>query len=202
MTEDALVLVNARNPLRYSVKEEELVCVSEDYPDVRMVRPAAEALKALLRDIRSGSAIVPVSGWRSRQEQRKIWDETVRERGEAFARKFVALPGCSEHETGLAIDLAENTGAIDFICPVFPYTGICGEFRKKAPYYGFIERYPGGKESITGIGAEPWHFRYVGLPHSVNLTEWDMVLEEYAEHSGKGRKKGEGPNVQGRQSLG
>ena len=181
MTEDVLVLVNAGNPLRYSVKEEELVCVSEDYPDVRMARPAAEALKALLRDIRSGSDIVPVSGWRSRQEQRKIWRETAGERGEAFARKFVALPGCSEHETGLAIDLAENTEEIDFICPSFPYTGICGEFRKKAPYYGFIERYPKGKEPVTGIGAEPWHFRYVGLPHSVIMTEQKIVLEEYAD---------------------
>lgn len=48
-----------------------------------------------------------------------------------------------------------------------------------APRFGFVERYVSGKEQITGIGAEPWHFRYVGYPHSVIMTEKDMALEEY-----------------------
>ena len=122
---------------------------------------------------------MPVSGWRSHREQQKIWDDTIAEKGELFTRKYVAVPGCSEHETGLAIDLAENAPEIDFICPEFPRTGICGKFRERAPHYGFIERYPKGKESVTGIGAEPWHFRYVGLPHSLIMTGLGLVLEEY-----------------------
>ena len=91
----------------------------------------------------------------------------------------MAVPRHSEHQTGLAIDLAENKEQIDFICPHFPYMGIWGKFRMTAPRFGFVERYVSGKEQITGIGAEPWHFRYVGYPHSVIMTEKDMALEEY-----------------------
>ena len=96
-------------------------------------------------------------------------------------RKFVAYPGCSEHQTGLAIDLGANLPEIDFICPEFPDTGIFGKFREKAADFGFIERYPKGKEAVTGIGAEPWHFRYVGVPHAAVMKAGGLVLEEYAE---------------------
>lgn len=173
------VLVNASNPIERYPGEEDLAPAMDSFPDVLMERTAAEALKALLEEIGSGDRIVPVSGWRSHREQQKIWDDTIAEKGELFTRKYVAVPGCSEHETGLAIDLAENAPEIDFICPEFPRTGICGKFRERAPHYGFIERYPKGKESVTGIGAEPWHFRYVGLPHSLIMTGLGLVLEEY-----------------------
>ena len=88
------------------------------------------------------------------------------ESGLAFTHKYVAYPGCSEHQTGLAIDLGKAAGHIDFIRPAFPYDGTCGAFRRAAAAYGFIERYQKGKESLTGIAREPWHFRYVGLPHA------------------------------------
>ena len=94
---------------------------------------------------------------------------------------LVAVPGHSEHETGLAIDLGLKLDVIDFIRPEFPYEGICQTFRKLAPRYGFVERYPKGKEAVTGIGQEPWHFRYVGAPHAEIMTEKGMVLEEYIE---------------------
>lgn len=68
-----------------------------------------------------------------------------------------------------------------FIRPDFPYGGICEEFRQAAPDYGFIERYAKDKESITGISHEPWHFRYVGYPHSKIITEQVFSLEEYTE---------------------
>lgn len=74
-----------------------------------------------------------------------------------------------------------NKQDIDFIRPDFPYDGICGEFRKVAPNYGFIQRYTEDKEKITGISHEPWHFRYVGYPHSQIITERGLSLEEYIE---------------------
>ncbi|MCL2757337.1 MAG: D-alanyl-D-alanine carboxypeptidase family protein, partial [Coriobacteriia bacterium] len=92
---------------------------------------------------------------------------------------YVALPGCSEHQTGLAVDLALNQPDIDALRPHFPYSGICGAFRSKATHYGFIERYPKGKEHITGIAHEPWHFRYVGAPHSRIMKDMGFTLEEY-----------------------
>ncbi len=75
----------------------------------------------------------------------------------------------------MAIDLALNEGNIDFICPKFPYYGICQNFRNIAPKYGFIERYKDEKKAITKISKEEWHFRYVGYPHSKIITEKEYV---------------------------
>lgn len=72
--------------------------------------------------------------------------------------------GCSEHETGLAIDLALAGEEPDFIRPPFPDRGICRRFRQRCADFGFVLRYPAGKETVTGIAHEPWHFRYVGVP--------------------------------------
>ena len=76
-----------------------------------------------------------------RAEQERIYRESLRDNGPAFTRRFVALPGCSEHETGLAIDLGERRASIDFIRPAFPDTGLCSAFRRRAARYGFILRY-------------------------------------------------------------
>lgn len=147
--------------------------------DVLMERQAACALERLMERIDGWRAIVPVSGWRSGAGQKQIWEDCLRENGLEFTKTYVALPGHSEHESGLAIDLGLKKDEIDFIRPDFPYDGICGIFRELAPDYGFIERYPKGKEAVTGIGYEPWHFRYVGTPHARILTEAGLVLEEY-----------------------
>ena len=117
----------------------------------------------------------------SLEEQTAIYDGSLKDNGEDFTRKYVALPNHSEHQTGLAIDLGLNEKEIDFIRPDFPYVGICNEFRKVAPDYGFIERYAKDKEEITGISHEPWHFRYVGYPHSKIMQENVFSLEEYTQ---------------------
>lgn len=149
--------------------------------EVLMERQAAVLLDKLMSEINGWDYIVPVSGYRSYEEQKQIWDETVKNDGADFAKKYVALPGHSEHQTGLAIDLALKQEKIDFICPDFPYSGICMKFRERAADYGFIERYPAGKETITHIGHEPWHFRYVGVPHAKIIKENNLSLEEYID---------------------
>ena len=75
-----------------------------------------------------------------------------------------------------------NKNDIDFICPDFPYEGVCQRFRKEVVKYGFIERYPEGKENITKIAPEPWHFRYVGFPHSEIMRDKNLALEEYVDY--------------------
>lgn len=153
--------------------------VQESTTTVLMNRRAVNLLNILMEEIHGWRHILPVSGWRSMQEQQKIWDDSLFENGLEFTQKFVAVPGHSEHQTGLAIDLGLKKQDIDFICPDFPYYGICQTFRSKAADFGFIERYPAGKESVTGIGHEPWHFRYVGIPHAAIMTDQHMTLEEY-----------------------
>ena len=175
-----VILVNQTHPLRPG-SEPQLTAADDRCPGIRMERRAAGLLNACIRAVGGENAIVPVSGWRSREEQQAIWDDTLAKEGEEFTRQYVALPGCSEHQTGLAIDLGLAAGDIDFICPNFPYDGVCGAFRAKAADYGFILRYPAGKESVTGISHEPWHFRYVGVPHARLMIRLGLTLEEYVD---------------------
>lgn len=174
----ALILVNADHPLR-EADDRGLAAVDVRFPDVLIQRCAANVLQMILRKISAGNSIVPVSGYRSTEEQAAIFRQSMQENGEEFTRKYVALPDHSEHQTGLAIDLGLNKEVIDFIRPDFPYAGICEGFRRAAPEYGFIQRYAGDKEKITGISHEPWHFRYVGYPHSKIMAEFGFSLEEY-----------------------
>lgn len=175
-----LVLVNASHPYRED-KNIRLFPVLPGKPDILLEEQAQRQLSLLMEEIGGWEGIVPVSGWRSLKEQQEIFDTSIRESGEEFTRKFVALPGCSEHQTGLAIDLALKKEKVDFICPEFPYMGICQRFRERAAAYGFIERYRREKEAVTGISREPWHFRYVGIPHAEFMERRGLCLEEYWE---------------------
>lgn len=177
-----LILVTPRFPIACNIdagKMDPVTAQKASSANIMLETKAAGMLNRLLTKIESGDRIVPVSGYRSHEEQIRIWEDTLKTDGEEFTRTFVAKPGHSEHETGLAIDLAENREEIDFICPAFPSDGICGRFRELAPSFGFTERYPAGKEGITGIGAEPWHFRYVGRPHAEVMKREGLILEEY-----------------------
>ena len=175
-----LILVNPTHPLRPQPGPE-LVPADPHRPGVLLERRCARLLRACVQAVGGGGGIVPVSGWRSQAEQQAIWDDTMEREGEDFTRKYVALPGCSEHQTGLAIDLGEAAGEIDFIRPRFPEDGVCGAFRRAAAGYGFIQRYRREKEAVTTIAEEPWHFRYVGAPHAARMEENGLCLEEYRD---------------------
>lgn len=173
-----LVLVNGRYPY-YSENAEIPLVSAHAGSKVLLERRAAVLLSKLMSSLDGWSQICAVSGWRSRNQQQEIYTQSLRENGAAFTEQFVAKPDHSEHQTGLAIDLGLRNSKMDFIRPDFPYSGICQTFREKAVAYGFIERYPKGKEAVTGIAHEPWHFRYVGMPHAAIMTEHGLTLEEY-----------------------
>ena len=175
-----LLLVNAKYPLRQE-HIAGLVPAEAQFPEILLKHDAASALQLVLEKISAGDSIVPVSGYRSGEEQTSIYNDSLRDNGPEFTSKYVALPNHSEHETGMAIDLGLNQENIDFIRPDFPYDGICDEFRNAAPDYGFILRYAEDKEQITGISHEPWHFRFVGYPHSKIIKQHNFALEEYIE---------------------
>jgi len=183
-----LVLVNANHPLKRKFSNKLMPFKRKD---ILLYARAASMLTHLMKEIEHDNEIIPVSGYRPEHEQEAIYWNSLKDNGEEFTRKYVALPGRSEHQTGLAIDLGKNKKEIDFICPDFPYTGIFGKFREKASHYGFIERYQKGKEQITGISHEPWHFRYVGYPHAEIIREMGICFEEYIEFIKKYREDGE-----------
>lgn len=136
----------------------------------------AQALTAFnrMRDsaARQGLTLRIVSGFRSYETQRAIWDRNVRERGEAEASRWIARPGHSEHQTGLAFDINSTSSA-------FANTPEGRWLAANAHNYGFIIRYPAGTEHITGFAHEPWHIRYVGHPTSVTIFERGVTLEEF-----------------------
>jgi D-alanyl-D-alanine carboxypeptidase len=179
----SLVLINRRYPMKKDKTEQNISLIPAyvQDSDILLESKTASVLSHLIGILRCKEDIIPVSGYRSYEEQERIFTDSLLDHGKEFTYKYVALPNHSEHQTGLAIDLALKQDTVDFICPEFPYEGVCKEFRKKAPLHGFVERYQSGKEKVTGIAHEPWHFRYVGYPHSVIMQEKGFVLEEYME---------------------
>ncbi len=182
MNRGTLLLVNGSHPLRQEVPQDLLTPVTDSCPDLLLDRRARAMLVQLLANLKAPGGIVPVSGYRSFAEQQQIYLDSLQKEGEAFTKQYVAFPGCSEHQTGLAIDLGQEQEEIDFIRPDFPDRGICRAFRQKAAAFGFVLRYPKGKENITKIAWEPWHFRYVGYPHSILMERKGLVLEEYIDY--------------------
>lgn len=177
----SLVLINRQYPLQQQLQRSRLAPVDEA-GEVWLEERAAAVFLRLLADLDVRGEIVPVSGYRSKAEQEQIYRESLLENGAEFTAQYVALPDCSEHQSGLAIDVGfrqPQQEAIDFLRPAFPYEGVCQRFRQRAIDYGFIERYPKGKEDVTGIAHEPWHFRYVGAPHARIICDHQLALEEY-----------------------
>lgn len=125
----------------------------------------------------NGINIIVDSAFRSGNYQQMILDKLISEKGNE-AYKLVALPGTSEHQTGLAVDFAIYENGI--------YNDDIKEDDKEAIWlkdnawkYGFILRYPKGKEDITGFNFEPWHYRFVGLELAFELYQTNQTLEEY-----------------------
>lgn len=178
-----LVLVNKQYPFQ---NRKDIAAFLQPVPDVRskimLNKKVANLLDRLVIDINDcWTNIRPVSGWRSESEQSSIFTSSLTKNGKKFTESYVALPGHSEHQTGLAVDLSLRGEKGDSIRPGFPNSGVCLKFRERMADYGFIERYPAGKEKITEIAYEPWHFRYVGTPHSLIIKKMNFTLEEYIE---------------------
>ena len=121
------------------------------------------------------------SVYRSVAEQQEIWDEFMKERGEEYTKEYVAVPGYSEHHTGLAVDicLVVDGRIIDDNDEMIAQTEIFKVIHSKLADHGFILRYLEGKESITGYNYEPWHFRYVGEKYAKEIQSKNITLEEY-----------------------
>ena len=170
------ILINAEHKINKPVFK------YKEHQNIYLEEKCLNSLLRLFSDIKADNQIVLVSGLRNKAEQCTIYENSLKENGRDFTEKYVALPDTSEHQSGLAIDLGLNMKDIDFIRPYFPDEGICLKFKNKAADYGFLLRYPEDKTDITGIAFEPWHFRYVGIPHSLIMQEKELVLEEYISY--------------------
>lgn len=120
-----------------------------------------------------GMKLGTTSAYRSYNDQVNTYNYYLKNNGEDYAKKFVALPGFSEHQTGLAIDIKST------VASPFKTTKEYQWMLKNAYKYGFILRYPEGKENITGFNGETWHFRYVGVSVSTYIHENGITYDEY-----------------------
>lgn len=122
------------------------------------------------------------SGYRSYYTQSSIYAREVRTYGQAQADRQSARPGHSEHQTGLAADLAPKDGRCE-IADCFADTTEGKWLAKNAHNYGFILRYPKAKENETGYRYEPWHFRYVGQALAAEINQTGQTLERFFDLS-------------------
>ena len=182
---DLLMVVSAASPLPEGYMPVLDIVVGEYEMDER----CAALCRQMIDDCRDAGMGLPMicSAYRTQDDQQMLYDnKVVRVMQEEWcsyedalvrAAEVVAVPGTSEHQTGLAADLMDET---------YPYLNEQQEFTQAqtwlmehAPEYGFILRYPSEKSDITGIVYEPWHYRYVGEKFAKEITKRGLTLEEY-----------------------
>ena len=182
------LLVNKKFRLNKNYVPENLVKVSVPFaPNVkgerrRMRAEAAVALEAMFEAAEAqGLGLVAVSGYRSYKTQSEIYKARLREAGYDHVSRYVAQPGASEHQTGLAMDVGQRGNP-----RLEEWFGDTQEGRwlqENAAQYGFILRYPKEGEDVTGYAYEPWHFRYVGEQMAREIQDRGTVLETYLEEN-------------------
>ncbi|NMO97299.1 M15 family metallopeptidase [Paenibacillus lemnae] len=183
--ESAAVIVNKERSLPDGYEPGDLV-----EPDVtfsfegphekRMMRQeAAQALEDLFTAAQEdGMELRAVSGYRSYTRQKSVYESHVRDKGEKEAARISALPGTSEHQTGLSMDVSSPSAGNE-LSQAFGDTPEGRWLEEHASEYGFIIRYPRGREETTGYVYEPWHIRYVGEDLAADIAESGLTLEEY-----------------------
>lgn len=183
---DYFVLVNEDHKLPFGFEDTVELIPTENIVgnQFKVEKKTYDAFRSLQEDLLNNDGIqtVLLGSYRTVKQQEEIFEKNLQEYGLEYTLKYVAKPGCSEHHTGLAIDVGifldgrlyrkkEDLFSVEHIFQII---------HKKLPEYGFILRYPKEKEPITKISYEPWHFRYVDSPQIAReITENGICLEEY-----------------------
>ncbi len=182
-----LILVNKQNPIP---DDYEAVMVPIN-GGVTIREEIKEPLMEMFEAAQSeGVSLQACSGYRSHAHQQELFDRKIRNytrSGLSYLDAFrigsysVIIPGTSEHELGMAVDIV--TPGYTALNEGFANTQAGRWLKNNAFKYGFILRYPKGKEYITGIIFEPWHYRYVGKEAAIDIRNSGLTLEEYLEEA-------------------
>lgn len=178
-----LILVNKQNPVPSDFDVKLANINGSMYADERIISDIYEMIDAASED---GVDLMICSAYRSYDRQRTLFNNKINKlmnEGMTYLEAYkvgsmnVTVPGTSEHHLGLALDIL--TGSYTTMDDGFGETEAGKWLAANAQNYGFILRYPKGKEEITGIVYEPWHFRYVGRRYAKEITSLGVCLEEY-----------------------
>lgn len=144
-----------------------------------MRKEAAEALeKMFTAAAKNGIELYAISGYRSYSRQKSLFEAEVNRVGIEKAAEAVAIPGASEHQSGLAMDISSKSNKF-YLNEAFADTTEGKWLKDNAHRFGFILRYPKEKIDITNYMYEPWHFRYVGIKAATIMYKHNWTLEEY-----------------------
>lgn len=191
-----LVLVNRKTTVDATYVPENLVNIRASRSDrtERMVETAEMALQALYIEMRAAgyTDVSVTSGYRTYEKQdylyrlyteneMKAHPDWSKERAQKEVDTYSARPGTSEHQTGLCVDMHNLGSASVRFAEKEAYKWLIENCYK----FGFVLRFPEGKEDITGYSFEPWHYRFVGRLHASEMHRLDMCLEEYVEYLGQ-----------------
>lgn len=175
MDKDYTILINSKNPLPADFIPKHLIdtglpfdAIPGDPKRLLEEKTAHAALELTARSRMEGLSLYCISGYRSYIRQKELYT----------GNNYVAAPGTSEHQSGLALDLSCPAVHME-LTEAFAETQEGLWLKKHAPLYGFIIRYPENKTHITGFPWEPWHIRYVTKPLASYLTLTGLTLEEY-----------------------
>ena len=177
-----LVVANKKYALDYYFEPTDLRVVNATGNRTHYLRDcAASALESMFAAAaQEGITLVTCSSYRSASYQASLYNNYVAMYGTATADTISARPGYSDHQTGLAADIGDHDQATVFTQAM--ENTVEGQWLyAHAHEYGFILRYPKGKEWITGYSFEPWHYRYVGVDYATAIynVSPDCTLEEY-----------------------
>ncbi|MCG0276019.1 MAG: M15 family metallopeptidase [Thermosediminibacteraceae bacterium] len=200
-----LILVNGVHPVEKNYINPTLTELNGKVPTskygLKMAEKATEQLAKMFEDAEKEGIVglVAVSAYRSFSYQTALYNNKVNtfkkqgkpeDEAKRLAGRVVAVPGTSEHQTGLAVDISSAnmvslTGGLE---ESFAQTNEGRWLMANAHRYGFIMRYPEDKTDITKIIYEPWHYRYVGKPHAEIIFKKNMCLEEYIDYLKQNKK--------------
>ncbi|MFL8800628.1 MULTISPECIES: M15 family metallopeptidase [unclassified Clostridioides] len=177
-----ILLVNKTNGISKDYAPENITKVNIPFveeateEEKQMAGEPAKAVEDLVKQANEeGIQFLGSSAYRSYNTQQDTYTKRVKSQGQEKADEYVAKPGHSEHQTGLCIDLTN---------PERWFVGSTKEaiwLAENAHKFGFIIRYPKGKEDITGTAYEPWHIRYVGKDIAEEIYSRGLTLEEYLQ---------------------
>ena len=171
------MLVNKYNHLEANFEPDDLIAIESGYRNDEAqfgAKVAVESFKKMYHAAaKEGLGLVINSGYRSYEEQEELCEVYRLLYGDNYVKKYVASPGYSEHQTGLAFDIGSTSSNI--FADSLEYQWML----KNAHKYGFILRFSKSGETITGFRNEPWHYRYVGEKIATYIYEHNITFEEY-----------------------
>ena len=173
-----LILVNKYNYLPDNYEIEDLVDMSiqVSFQGKQIKKEVYEAFYNMSMAARKENLkIVANSTYRDYEYQSTLYKRYKNNKGQAYADKYAARPGHSEHQTGLSIDVSTLNSSLENFHETDEYKWLIENAHK----YGFILRYPENKEHLTGYNYESWHYRYVGVDVATQIKNEDITFDEY-----------------------